>query len=66
MKQPTHKTTHLQAPTHKPILQLAKELFFCHRTEEKSTPRHRLADLDITFDKTRKAENFRVGINYKS
>jgi len=27
-EQPTHKTAHLQAPTHKPILQLAKELFF--------------------------------------
>ncbi len=29
---PTHKTTHLQAPTHKPMLQLAKELFSCQRT----------------------------------
>jgi hypothetical protein len=26
-EQPTHKTAHLQAPTHKPMLQLAKELF---------------------------------------
>jgi hypothetical protein len=58
MKQPTHKTTHLQAPTHMPILQLAKELFFCHRTEKKLTPRHRLAALDNTFVKTRKAEIF--------
>ncbi len=65
MKQPTHKTTHLQAPTHKPKLQLAKELFFCQRTGEKSTLRHGLADLENTFDITRKAENFRVGINYK-
>jgi hypothetical protein len=31
-EQPTHKTTHLQAPTHKPMLQLAKELFSCQRT----------------------------------
>ncbi len=29
---PTHKTAHLQAPTHKPMLQLAKELFSCHRS----------------------------------
>ena len=29
---PTHKTAHSQAPTHKPKLQLAKELFFCQRT----------------------------------
>jgi hypothetical protein len=29
---PTHKTAHLQAPTHKPVLQLAKELFSCRRT----------------------------------
>lgn len=29
---PTHKTTHLQAPTQKPMLQLAKELFSCQRT----------------------------------
>jgi len=28
MKQPTHKTAHSQALTHKPMLQLAKELFF--------------------------------------
>jgi len=27
-EQPMHKTTHLQAPTHKPTLRLAKELFF--------------------------------------
>jgi hypothetical protein len=27
-EQLTHKTAHLQAPTHKPMLQLAKELFF--------------------------------------
>jgi hypothetical protein len=32
MKQPTHKTAHSQAPTHKPMLQLAKELFSCQRT----------------------------------
>jgi hypothetical protein len=25
-EQPTHKTAHLQAPTHKPMLQLAKAL----------------------------------------
>jgi hypothetical protein len=31
-EQPTHKTTHLQAPTQKPMLQLAKELFSCQRT----------------------------------
>jgi len=31
-EQPTHKTAHLQAPTHKPMLQLAKEQFFCRRT----------------------------------
>lgn len=31
-EQPTHKTTHLQAPTHKPILQLAKEFFSCRHT----------------------------------
>jgi len=31
-EQPTHKTAHLQAPTHKPMLQLAKELFSCRRT----------------------------------
>ena len=29
MKMPTHKTAHLQAPTHKPMLQLAKEQFSC-------------------------------------
>ena len=33
-EQPTHKTAHLQAPTHKPMLQLAKELFSCRRTRE--------------------------------
>ena len=32
--QPTHKTAHLQAPTHKPILQLAKELFSCRHITE--------------------------------
>ena len=31
-EQPTHKTAHLQAPTHKPMLQLAKELLSCRRT----------------------------------
>jgi hypothetical protein len=31
-EQPTHKTAHLQAPTHKPMLQLAKEQFSCQRT----------------------------------
>ncbi|WP_158275725.1 hypothetical protein [Marinilabilia rubra] len=31
-EQPAHKTAHLQAPAHKPMLQLAKELFFCRRT----------------------------------
>ena len=31
-EQPTHKTTHLQAPTHKPPLQLAKEQFSCLRS----------------------------------
>jgi len=31
-EQPTHKTAHLQAPTHKPMLQLAKEQFSCRRT----------------------------------
>jgi hypothetical protein len=30
MKQTTHKTAHSQALTHKPILQLAKELFFAY------------------------------------
>ena len=33
-EQPPHKTAHLQAPTHKPMLQLAKELFSCQRTSE--------------------------------
>jgi len=33
-EQPTHKTAHLQAPTHKPMLQLAKEQFSCRRTAE--------------------------------
>ena len=33
-EQPTHKTAHLQAPTHKPMLQLAKEQFSCLRTTE--------------------------------
>ena len=33
--QPTHKTAHLQAPTHKPKLQLAKEQFSCRRTAGK-------------------------------
>jgi len=28
-EQPTHKTAHLQAPTLMPMLQLAKEQFFC-------------------------------------
>jgi hypothetical protein len=31
-EQPMHKTTHLQAQSHKPMLQLAKELFSCRRT----------------------------------
>lgn len=31
-EQPTHKTAHLQAPTHKPMLQLAKEQFSCQRS----------------------------------
>ena len=31
-EQPTHKTAHLQAPTHKPMLRLAKEQFSCRRT----------------------------------
>lgn len=31
-EQPTHKTAHSQAPTHKPMLQLAKEQFSCRRT----------------------------------
>jgi len=31
-EQPTHKTAHLQAPIHKPMLQLAKEQFSCQRT----------------------------------
>jgi hypothetical protein len=31
-EQPTHKTAHLQAPTLKPMLQLAKEQFSCRRT----------------------------------
>jgi len=31
-EQPTHKTAHLQAPTQKPMLQLAKEQFSCRRT----------------------------------
>jgi len=35
MKQPPHKTAHLQAPRHKPMLQLAKELFFCERTGDR-------------------------------
>jgi hypothetical protein len=58
MENPTQETAHLQAPTHKSMLQLAKELFFCLGTEEKSTLRHRLADLEFTFDNTRIAENF--------
>ena len=49
MKQPTHKTTHLQAQTHKTMLQLAKELFFSTH-EEKTTVRHGLADLQFIFD----------------
>ncbi|MFW6327820.1 MAG: hypothetical protein ACOC2F_05855 [Bacteroidota bacterium] len=32
MKQPAHKTAHSQALTHEPMLQLAKELFFCQCT----------------------------------
>jgi len=32
---PTHKTAHLQAPTHKPTLRLAKELFSCQRTDKR-------------------------------
>jgi hypothetical protein len=32
MKQPTHKTAHSQALTNEPMLQLAKELFFCQHT----------------------------------
>jgi hypothetical protein len=32
-KLPSLKTTHLQAPTHKPMLQLAKELFSCLRSQ---------------------------------
>jgi len=31
-EKPTHKTAHLQATTHKPMLQLAKELFSCRHT----------------------------------
>jgi len=31
-EQPTHKTAHSQAPTHKLMLQLAKEQFSCRRT----------------------------------
>jgi len=42
--------TFASSDTHVYTLQPAKELFFCQRTEEKSTPRHRLADLYITFD----------------
>jgi hypothetical protein len=37
-KLPTHKTTHLQAPTHKPMLQLAKELFSYRRTRAHPPP----------------------------
>jgi hypothetical protein len=37
-EQPTHKTTHLQAPTHKQMLQLAKELFSCRRTQAHPPP----------------------------
>jgi hypothetical protein len=37
-KQPTHKTAHLQAPTHKQMLQLAKELFSCRRTQAHPPP----------------------------
>jgi hypothetical protein len=33
-KLPTHKTTHFQAPTRKPLLQLAKEQFSCRHTTE--------------------------------
>lgn len=33
-EQPTHKTAHLQAPTHKPMLQFAKELFTCRYTRQ--------------------------------
>jgi len=32
---PTHKTAHLQAPTQKPTLRLAKELFSCQRTDRR-------------------------------
>ena len=32
-EQPTHKTAHSQAPSHKPTLQLAKEQFSCRRTK---------------------------------
>ncbi len=32
MKQPPRKTVHSQALTHEPMLQLAKELFYCQRT----------------------------------
>lgn len=53
MKQPPHKTAHLQAPTHEPMLQLAKELFFCHRTKEKFTLRHGLAELNSIFENIR-------------
>jgi len=35
LKMPTHKTAHLQAPTHKPMLRLAKELFYCLRSRQK-------------------------------
>jgi len=37
-EQPTHKTAHSQAPTHKPMLQLAKEQFSCQRTHAHHHP----------------------------
>ena len=35
---PSLKTAHSQAPTHKPMLQLAKELFSCRRTQAHPPP----------------------------
>ena len=33
---PTHKTTHLQAPTHKPTLRKTKRAIFCQRTDKQT------------------------------
>jgi hypothetical protein len=37
-EQPTHKTAHLQAPTHKPMLQLAKEFALAYAPQPTHHP----------------------------